>query len=53
MIRTRQRMGQEARSVAIRRYSTQCLLAEHLGLYLRDSRETETAPNDRIESILP
>jgi glycosyltransferase involved in cell wall biosynthesis len=47
----RQRMGQEARSIAIRRYSTQGLLSEHLGLYLREARETKTGPNDRRESI--
>jgi len=47
----RQRMGQEARSNAIRRYSTQGLLAEHLGIYLREARETATGPTDRSESL--
>jgi len=47
----RQRMGQEARSNAIRRYSTQSLLSEHLRLYLREACETETGPNDRRGSI--
>ncbi len=47
----RQRMGQEARSKAILRYSTQSLLSEHLGLYLREARETATGPDDRRELL--
>jgi len=47
----RLRMGKEARCEAILRHSTQSLLPEHLGLYLREAREAATGPNDRRESI--
>ncbi len=38
----RHRMGQQARSIVIERYSTQSLLAEHLGLYLQKAPGRES-----------